>query len=66
MQVGVPMGFCKPLTRTPENPCPWMRVRVLMGMGAGYAVDVKLTFTWVSPVLSNLGWAIPVVLGEDV
>ena len=37
MRVGVPMGFCKPLTCAHENPCPWTWVWVLMGMGAGYS-----------------------------
>jgi len=31
-----PTGFCKPPTRTCENPHPWTRVRVLMGTGVGY------------------------------
>jgi len=30
------VGFCKPPTCTCENPHPWMKVQVLMGMGAGY------------------------------
>jgi len=37
MQVGVPMGFCKPSTHTCENLCPWTWVQVLMGTGMGYS-----------------------------
>ena len=35
--VGLPLGFRKPTTCTNVNPRPWMRVRVLTGMGAGYS-----------------------------
>ena len=35
--VGLPPGFHKPTTHTNENPCPWTRVWVLMGTGAGYS-----------------------------
>ena len=31
-----PTGFCKPPTRTCENPHSWMRVWVLTGTGVGY------------------------------
>jgi len=37
MKVGVPMGFCKPMTHAHKNPCLWMQVWVLMGMGVGYS-----------------------------
>jgi len=35
VQVLRPMGFTKPMTRTCQNPYPWLRVRVSTGMGAG-------------------------------
>jgi len=37
MRVGVPAGFCKPLTCAHKNPCLWMQVWVLTGAGAGYS-----------------------------
>ena len=35
MRVFVPVGFAKPLTRARENPCPYVRVQVYAGAGAG-------------------------------
>jgi hypothetical protein len=36
IRVLVPLGFVKPLTRSRENPCPYVRVRVFTGTGTGW------------------------------
>jgi len=37
MLVGLPLGFCKPTTRTNKNPRLWTQVWVLTGTGVGYS-----------------------------